>query len=366
MKNVLYIGPYRESSSIGNASRKYIQSLNDSKCHLSIKPFYNTFKTYDESHINKNILNLENNSIENYETIIQHVYPHQLCYNSYFKNNIGILHPECLDYGLDYINYTSQMTALIVPSEFSKRSLVSSGIDQNKIYTIPVPLDTIEIDSFKSVSKKLNKDKYTFYVIDEFINKSNIDNVILAYLILLSKYENIELIIKIEQSNNYSENSIKEIINNIYNIFSINNKSIPTIIIGDTDYSRVLDLHNNGDCLIDISTGKSFGYSILEAMAFNNNIIALNDTAQSELVDNGSGYVIDNEYINCLDDSKMYFMYNTMRQIWSKPILNDLINTMEKVILESDTNRKNRIKNQDEIIKLYTIKQISELFEKII
>ena len=370
MKDILYIGPYRESSPIGNASRKYIQSLDLTTNNIAIRPFYNLLKAYPESRINSSLLALENKSIDKYDVVIQHAYPHQLCYNSKFKQNIAILHPECFNYGLDYLNYIDQMDTIIVPSEFSRRSLVGCGIDQNKVYVVPVPLDTIEIDSFKSAlpeKKELKYNKYTFYVMDDFLIKSNIEIVILSFLILSSKYKSIELIIKRERSHNFSDETIKEIINNIYSMFPReNNESMPLIISGDTEYSKILDIHNNANCLIDISSGKSFGYSVLEAMTFNNNIICLNDTAQSELIEDGCGFMVDSENTNCLDDNKMFFMYNTVRQVWSKPILNDLINTMEKVILESDVNKKNRIKVQDNKVKLFSTKNISEVLEKVI
>ena len=368
MKNILYIGPYREASSVGNASRKYIKALNATKNNITIKPFYNIWKSYADSLINTDILQLENNTFDHYDIVIQHVYPHQLSYNNKFEKNIAIVHPECLNYGLDYINYINQMDTIIVPSEFSKRSLVGTGIDQTKIVTVPVPLDLIEIDSFKNIMSNKDKtnQKYVFYIIDKFASQSNIEKTILAFLILSSKYENIELVLNIEPSFHLNDNIIKENIYNIYNMFSTNQDNMPTIINGDIEYSKLLDIHNNGDCLIDISSGKSFGYSSLEAMIFNNNIIALNDTAQSELLSNNCGSIIDNEYANCLDDNKSFFMYNTVRQTWSKPILNDLINTMEKTILESDTAKINRIKSQDSTVQSFSIKNISELLENIL
>jgi|688.fasta_scaffold210111_3 hypothetical protein len=367
MKDILYIGPYREFSDTGIISRKYIQSLSLTKNNIAVKPFYNLLKSYPQTNINSSVLELEDNKKDEYDIVIQHAFPHQLCYDSKFEKNIAIVNPECLNYGLDYFNYINQMDIIIVPSEFSKRSLIGCGVDQNKIYTVPVPIDLVEIDSFKNALPEKSNNKYSFYIIDDFISKSNIETILLAFLVISSKYQNIELIIKIEQSTNFSENTFKEIINNIYSLFPADHsRTLPTIINGETDYSKVLAMHNNCDCLIDISSGKSFSCSILEAMVFNNNIIALNDTAQSEIIEDNCGLIVDSEYTNCLDNNKIFFMYNTIRQIWSKPILNDLINTMEKALLESDIQKRDRIKAQDKKIQYFSMKAISELLENIL
>lgn len=366
MSSILYIGPYREFTGMGNAARKYIQALNRAGHDVSIRPIYNVFKLYPESEIPKEILDLENNNNKAYDICIQHCYPHQLNYISNTSKTIGIVHLESTGYQKDMYQYLSLMDELIVGSKTCRDSIVACGIDK-PIHIIPEPIDLNEVGSFREFNSK-NSEGFTFYTLADFSSKKNIPIITLAYSIISSRYNNVNLIIK-TKNKNLSEFSIPatyikesmDINNTIFPVPS-DSKRQPRIIIGETEYKNILLLHNKGDCYIDISSGESFGYPALEAMAFDNHIIATEDTGTSDLIED-FGLSVSSEASPCFEEYKTYFMYNTVFQKWVKPDLHNLVSKMELAILESVPEKIARIEKQRQKLKRCSIDSVAEMLK---
>lgn len=359
MSNILYIGPYREFSGMGNAARKYIQALNRAGHSVSIRPIYNIFKLYPESEIPKEILELENNRKVSYDICIQHCYPHQFHYTNKTNKTIGIVHLESKNYQKNVFQYLSLMDELIVGSASCRDSIIRCGVNK-PIHIIPEPIDLDEIDSFKQIATKENKE-FTFYTIGDFCSRKNILTLMLAYSILSSRYKNINLIIKTKNSisESYIKNSI-DINNTIFPAMLQDNKKQPRIIVGETEYKNILLLHKKGDCYVDISSGESFGYAALEAMCFDNHIIATEGIGTSDLIED-FGLGVSSEESFCLEENKTYFMYNTVFQTWMKPNLHDLVKKMELAILETPQERTIRIKKQREKLEKCSINSVSKI-----
>lgn len=364
MENILYIGPYREFSGMGNAARQYIRALINTGNNICIRPIYNMFQPYPEEEIGHDILELEANFSKRYHKVIQHCYPHQLCYDSKFDQNIGIIHLESSLYNGSLSNYINIMDNIIVGSNFVKNTLLEKNHSiSNKIHVIPEPIDLEVVKNYKNNNKsKKDTNLYSFYVLADFIKRKNIEDILLAFLILSDKYENIELVIKTKSHSSASpllEQTVEYEFEKIYNVARKNYSKKPQVLIGDIKYDGIKYIHHNNDCIINISSGESFGYSVLEAMAFNNNTIVTNNTALSELTD-GTGHVVESDVIMCVDNDRLFSIYNTIDQQWRKPIFLSLISKMSKAILESQSVSKERISKQNDLIQNYTVEAVSK------
>lgn len=366
MDNILYIGPYREFSGIGNASRAYIKALMRTGDNISIRPVYNIDKVYPLDEQDNELLELENNFSKKYHKIIQHCYPHQLCYSSNFDQHICIIHLDSFGYHSNILQYLSIMDKIIVGSDTTKHQTLD--LLKHKTYVIPEPIDIDEIENYKNTNDKQPKDNFSFYCIADWISKKNIDKIVLNFIRLSSLYDNnLDLVIKTKShtsTNDDIKNYIEYDLSKIYKLFYRNNIRKPKIIVGEINKNSVYYIHHNNDCLINISSGESFGYSTLESICFNNNIVVNNKSVNKQFLTE-DGLSVTTEFSYCLDDEKIYPIYNTFDQYWENPSSNSLYSRMYEAINESDNQKSNRIKEQKEKIRYYSMDNVAQLFKSI-
>jgi glycosyltransferase involved in cell wall biosynthesis len=365
MDNILFVGPYREFSGIGNASRNYIKSLIKTGSNISIRPIYNLSANYEEVDLDQDIIELEANYSKKYHTIIQHCYPHQLLYNNKFDKHIGILHFESCGYKSSVLQYLDIVDSIIVGSDFIKNDLKSKI--KSSISTVPEPVDLEEIYLYKNASPSKNRSSYNFYIIADWISRKNILDVVLAFANVASYYPNIELVIKTKSYNSEDadlHNVVEYDLSRLYS--SMSYKVKPKIVLGKISQEGMYYIHNNNDCYINMSSGESFSYSSLEALAFNNNIIVSRKTSQENFAKNDCGLIVNTEIDNCFDNAKMFPMYNSNKQYWSKPIIKSIEEKMFEALQETKDKKQKRIGAQSQQIKHYTIDSVAEQLKTII
>ena len=363
MSNILYIGPYREFSSEGNIARNYIRSLVRSKHNLTIKPIYNILKSFPESEMEKDILPLENNNQEKYHTIIQHCYPHHFCFDRRFDQHIGIPIIESKTPHNSICNFLDTPDKMIAPSKYVKDCL---GHFHDKVSIIPVPIDIESInDNLEKYSLEKRSDNFKFYVVADFVDRSNIKKIVECFRIACNDTD-ADLIIKTKNYCNENEDLYQVI---EYELDKIDNTLMsysakPKIIVGEVGNEAMNYLHRNNDCLIDLGSGKRFGYSTLQGLAFNSSVITISDSAQSEIIANTDNFVIDSELVNCEDDNKTYDFYNTVFDKWLIPTKISLIYAMKSAMFEDRIHKKARhIKAKDKL-KTYDINHITNVWNK--
>lgn len=365
MSNILYIGPYREFSSMGNIARNYIKSLLISGHNVCIRPIYNTFKPYPEFDIDNDILELENNFNKKYHTVIQHCYPHQYYLDRRFDRTIGIVSLESFNYKNRFQDHLKIPDQLICPSYFVKNSVLEMVEKDDDIFVISPPVDMEKINSYRSTNIN-NKSKHTtsFYVIADFINKNNILKILEAFWLTFEDNDNVELVIK-TKNKTQEHIDINQVIE--YEFGKLNSMiskygKKPKVIVGETRKESIYYLHNNNDCYIDMSSGKSFGYSVLEALAFENRVMCLQNSAQSEIIVGTDNCYVDSDIVSCKDDAKIYDVYNTSDQHWLMPVIPDFIEKLKVFSLENNDDRTTRIKKTKEKIQEYTMESIAKVW----
>lgn len=365
MSNILYLGPYREFSGLGNASRNYIKALILSGHNVSIRPIYNTFKCYPEFDIDNDILELENNFQKKYHTVIQHCFPHQYYLDSRFDKTIGIAQLESKNYNSILDDYFNIPDELIVPSNYVYNIVKESGKVNKTVHTIPIPIDIEEITSYQNNKIQNETNKYNFYAIADFVNKNNILQILEAFLLAFDEDDGVDIVIK-TKNKTQEHSDLHQVIE--YELSQLSNRigkhhQKPKIIIGETKKESILYLHHNNNCYIDLSSGKSFGYSALEALVFNNSVLCLKHSAQSEITENTGNLLVDSSLVYCRDDSRMYDFYNTVNQKWLVPSIEDLILKLKLVHTEDIEHQKERLQKTNLKIQKYTIENISEQFK---
>lgn len=367
MSNVLYIGPYREFSGMGNAARQYIKALLMAGHNIGIRPIYNIFKPYPEKDIDYEILELEQNIAKPYDIIVQHCYPHQLCYDNRFQKNIGIIHLESSGYYSNISDNINIMDEIIVGSNFLKSSL-SNHCAENRVRVVPEPIDYNKILEYKQNNKKHKTNNYTFYAIADLVDRKNIYDIVKAFAILYKDSDNVDLVLKLKTLED-DPSSIDKIIeyefNKIYSTIRNNYIKKPKIVFGHTDYNAILYVHHNNDCFINISSGESFGYSTLEAMCFNNQIIVNENIGSTEIIGDECGLINTTTRQRCFDSDRLFGQYNSFHQHWQKPNLESLVANMSRAHNESSKDKENRITKQNSQLQKYSIDNISNMLHNL-
>lgn len=369
MSNILYIGPYREFTSDGNIARNYIESLVHSGHNISIRPIYNTFRPYPESEIDKEILALEKNSSKKYSAVIQHCYPHQYCLDSRFDTTIGILSVESFNYKDRLTDFLKVPNRIIVPSNYVKSCSIDIYNNPDiRIDIIPPSINLTKIKEHKKtypITKNTDK-PFTFYVIEDFVHKNNLNTILEAYWSVVNNEEAIDIVIK-TKSKNKENLDLYQIIEYEFGklgsmISKFNRK--PKVVLGDIKQEAIYYFHNNNSCYIDVSSGKSFGYSVLEAMAFDSSIITMSKSAQSEIIADTNNYSIDTHIEYCKDENKTYNTYNTINQRWFTPNLQNLMVNMFNAIHEEPQHKIDRLNQaKQKIIENYSVEAVSAKFK---
>lgn len=204
------------------------------------------------------------------------------------KERINALDNNLLMRAKNEINYADYF---IVASEFSKKSLVYSGVDKNKIFICRYGVD---ISKFKpSKRNNNNSSKLNAIFIGGTKEYKGISYLLDAFKIL--KNENINLTI-------VGEISISEELSRQY-------KNIK--FVGQVMHSEIATLLQESDFMIFPSLGDGFGLSVTEALACGCPVICSENAGASDLIiDYKNGFVIKSQDSQEIVDKIMFFINN--------------------------------------------------------
>jgi len=360
---ILYIGPYREFSGAGNSARNYIQALYRAGYNVCISPIYLTGDVYPENEISSEILPLETNYLKKYDIVIQHCHPFDYIQDSRFDLNIGIFQFNSQDLPKILRSRLNLVDKVISNSNLNTNILRSilKNIDHSKICCVPELINEELVNEQYTKYDWLKKsDPYVFYTIGDFIPRKNILTLVSAFLKTFTKEDNVQLIIKTKPHhlhNNY-EILYKELdyeISKIYDANKTTKENSPEIkiMMGKFQYNKLLNLHFNGSCYVDISMGENFGYSVLEAALFNKDIIVNNNISSSEITN--TTYKVSANISSINDPYTKSFIENNTNDYWMDIDYNDLCSKLK----ESWMNRYSNINEYD--LSKYFFNKINQL-----
>lgn len=172
-------------------------------------------------------------------------------------------------------------THFLCASSLTKKSLTFKGISEDKIKVIPYGVDTSKF----TFSER--KHAEIFKVI--FIGSLNQRKGITYLLDALAEMKNVELTI---------------ITRGIYDEKLIQNYSFPIHVVIDVAHDKLQEELHNANCFVLPSVLEGFGQVILEAMATGIPVIATENTAGIDIIENGvDGFVTPIRDIQALKES---------------------------------------------------------------
>lgn len=334
MKNILYIGQYKDPNGFGASCRRYIDMLRhyDDQFNLCIRPVFVTRSVAAPYLKNNNYTEYETNKCHSYDTLIQQVYPAYLEYNKNFGKNIAITEIETSNIKHSgWIDKLNMMDEVWVGSRFSAKSLISSGLT-TAIRIIPDPYNIKLYDNtpndFFDYSALKNKPSI-FYSIGQYGEKKNIRGLLMAYLSEFTKDDNVKLFIKTYDNNRPNEELekiIKYDMTTIKNILRKDPESYPDVdvvcgYLSDADIRRI---HKSSNCYINVARGESFPASSVEAAISGNIVINTKSTGSESFFYSQNSIFVDSMVTNVTcSNSPIKNMY-TINEFWFEPIISSI------------------------------------------
>lgn len=333
-KNILYVGPYRQNDGWGLAAKGYLLSLLTTNHNITCVPIYlNNSAACDIN--DPTILAAESQTSKNYDIIIQKALPPAICPNSYAKNIALIVLENNLLYS-DGLTNLKQMDEIWVPSNKERQCLQNSGIKNlTRAIMQPVPVYEIQKAINKNIKISFNhsiiEKSYKFYFIGEYIQRKNLQDIIVAFHTEFDLDEPVSLIIKTAipgMSPNQSLKQIEEDIKQIKKRLRIRNNFKQEIIITDRlSEDQLFSIHHSCDCFISVSYGEAFCRPAAEAVCFGNPVILTKNIGIEEMIEDNDKLIVSTQdqpvLVNNPSQMGGLDMYNA-NETWSIPSVLDL------------------------------------------
>lgn len=363
MKNILYIGPYKENSGLGRSSRRYINALGSNlDFNLSIRPVYFTRNIDITNDNNIDFTEYEDNSASSYDAVIQHGYPDMFVYDSRFGKNIGIVDIETMR--LEHTGWIEKINLLdevIVQSYFSKDALLGSGV-KIPVRVVPEPFDIDKYDKslyvpfFEELQKEANP--FMFYFIGNHTEKNNIKGIISAFFMEFTKTDNVRLVIKTNiNTTNYAdaEQIVAYDIDQIEKALRIYKGDVipPQILIGNMSDSDILRFHASCDCYVNTIKAESLSSSCIESALFGNINIVTSGSGSNTYINNTNGLVAESIMSHVW--SPTYYIENTFTiyEKWYEPYIDSIRSKMRKAYELTAEEKKSKRNNFDRSVFSY-------------
>jgi glycosyltransferase involved in cell wall biosynthesis len=337
MKNILYLGSYKDNNGIATSCRRFIDFLASNRKHnLCVRPIFVTNNNAAPNIKSDKYLEYENNSLKKYDTLIQHVFPDYMEYNANFGKNIGIVDIETMSIKHSgWINKLNLMDEVWVGSEYSARSLLMSGLT-TKIKIIPQPynLSIYENTPADFFSYDQSDKPYIFYTIGQYGDKKNIKSIMMAYLLAFNKVDNVRLFIKTYDSrkdNKILEDLIKNDLADLKNIIRKPSDNYPDIdvLCGYVSEKDIVRLHKSSNCYVNASRGDGFGDNSVEAALCGNITINTKNIGSNTYFNSLNSFLIDSRTVPVICGNSMIKNLYTLKEFWYDPSLPSLMNCMK-------------------------------------
>jgi glycosyltransferase involved in cell wall biosynthesis len=283
MGKILHVSHGKESSGWGIAARNDLKALAN---HFDVAARFVNYQASEDSNLSW-IDQLERKNLDGITHVIQYVLPHE------FKRfpgvrNIGYFEVESENLSNSlWPEAFNQMDELWVVNNDAK-AIVGKYTDL-PIYVMPHAVDMENYnDDITQIEIKQTHGNYHFYSIGENVPRKNLETLIAAYYAEFDPSEPCTLVIKTNQS-------LKNMIHDIQIKMKLyqNHSDYQHIAVIDQqiDISQIYGIHSLGDCYVNVSSGESWCLPLVDAIAFSNMVISLNEGGPKDILGD-EGYML--------------------------------------------------------------------------
>jgi len=286
---VLFLGVYRDGTGWSHAAENYILALDAAGVEVVPRPI----KLNDaEVEVPERIVELEAQSDEGCDVVIQHILPHMMDYCGHFDKNIGLFHSETSHFrNAFWAERLNLMDEAWVCNEQMLRASTNSYV-QRPMRVMPVPCDPSKYARhYEKIKIPQLRGKFVFYTIGEVTRRKNLAALLKAYHLEFRKSEPVTLVIKANLSGmpaGECDKHVQEIcvqIKRELKLYPNEDDFLGEIIITQRfDEQKMMMLHNTCDCFVMPSYGESWCIPAFDAMAMGKTPICSQVGGMSEFI----------------------------------------------------------------------------------
>lgn len=342
MKNLLFIGPYRQQDGWGLASRDYIRAISTNKnINISTRPIYLAPNNNDVHFDDEQIIAYENIKYDHYDYVVQKVLPEYFHYDARFGKNIGLFTLEINDFSKSsVIRNINRMDEIWVPSSVEKDTLVKSGVTK-PIKVISEPLDITKLDPNHKTKFNPNiQDYFKFYTICENNYRKNLKDLILAFNLAFSVNDPVILIIKTTGH----PQQLQEFSDSIKKKLHLNRPFKKELwVTNRMSDEEMMSFHSGCDCFVMPSYGEAFCRPAAEALCLGKNPIINKNTGTKDFINSDNGFLVKSYKtpivldVHPIAGNTDYYNAN---QYWYQIDVYDLIDKMQQAFYLYQKDRK--------------------------
>jgi len=228
-----------------------------------------------------------------------------------------------------WVECCNRFNAVFVETEWSKGVFVDSGV------TVPVLVvpNCIDVNYYKPKSE-VNTGQYTFYSIQQWIERKNGIGLLKAYFNAFSPDDNVLLILKtyitrMDDLQN-QQGIIKGHIDNLKKSLNLKQGYPPVYLVTDNlSDTELKEMHEQCDCYVLLDRGESLGLPFMEAAAAGNPVIATDWGGSRQFLHSGNSYCVP--YQLTFVENMMWNPFYNGTQCWADPNLPEAAKIMRHV-----------------------------------
>lgn len=364
MKNILYIAPYKDGTGYSIAAQENMVALDRVGANVIAR---SCKMTPTKGFVYPQILEWENKKIENIDCVIQHNLPHTWSYTKECRN-VGMFCYETFNiFNPAWENHLKMVDKVVVSCVANQKA--ASQINKN-VETIPFPvnLDRFNDKRIDTIDFGLPKNCTIFYSVGELVPRKNYYAMIMSYLSVFSRNDNVALVIKStlpNKNHNETKKAFHDMILGIkksLNRFTQENMYPEIILISrPIEDWELLSIHKTGNIFVSTSFGESFCLPFLDALYMGNKFIVPESSAFLDFkktLDAYDGTYVRTKLSRCFGYEGS-FLYNSEEQ-WDKPTLEDVEYAFRTEHLSHQKERNKITDMADKIKKNYSYEVIGE------
>jgi len=354
--NILLIAPYRTYSGWGEGAKHLAKALNTLDHNLAIRPIYMS-NEIDTNFNDEELLKLENAQYDKYNVVIQRVLPPYFRRIPNAKNILACVFESSNIKTTPWWRHLNLTDAILVPSKQEKENLEVEKIAV-PVYNVSEAIDISKYDQdYESVQEVAGT--FNFYFIGEFIERKNIQALLMAFHREFRTNEPVRLVIKTSGSPQQIRDELVKIKSNL-RIYQILNKYHEEIFICNRlDDKQMHNLHKSCHCMVMPSRGEAYCRPVVDALGYGNTPIVTNKTGMTDYINEINGWVVDSRIEPIYTTQPPMADIYTAKENWANIDILDLMKCMRAAFNCRDI-QKDKAKFAQRTIQTFSYENIGQ------
>jgi hypothetical protein len=355
MKNVLFIGPYRQYDGWGQSARNLIGAILSTNNNLTLRHI----TLADGKQLDSKLYDELEDKTGQYDIIVQNCLP-DLFEPVYGVKNVGFF---CIETSrlshLPWIAKCNLMDEIWVHSQFEKDNLIESGV------TVPIVVIGSGCNTQKyDAQHKADNGSFTFYFIGSGERK-NINALITAFHREFGIHEPVDLLLKLTGPDHILRQGLTDF-KSILGIYPyVEQYKQEQLITAYLTEKEIDDIHLRCDCFVMPSHGESWCWPAFDAAAFGNTVLTT-PGGPSEFIKPPLGQLIHSRKTPVFCKEKPLPYLYTSRETWLEPDILHLQQLMRQTYIERGENPTNFYTTRQQLLQYYSLEEFGKRLNAII